>query len=283
MIRPWMSFYKLLRMFEVYQSHISRRLMTDSFTKSTIELFIKYLSQEKNQKQTTIFNNFSKLKTLLYTCHADGYAVNISALKNSRIRRGESHAIFLTIEELQQIEKLELEGTKLYIRDLFLVSCYTGLRYTDLIRVNKQHVEGNFIKITPNKTLRSIFIPVHTVIAKILNQYEAQVPSYFTLSYFNITIKHIASMAGISELISVPAKRGGKNVFIDKPKWKLISSRTGRRSFATNMYLAHPIGSVYPIMQITGHETEESFFRYICVSKIENAVHLLENHPFYQS
>lgn len=61
-------------------------------------------------------------------------------------------------------------------------------------------------------------------------------------------------------------------------KWQVISSHTARRSFATNAYLAGI--PVFRIMLITGHKTEESFFRYIRIGKAENARELAQ-HPFF--
>jgi integrase len=50
----------------------------------------------------------------------------------------------------------------------------------------------------------------------------------------------------------------------------MISSHTARRSAATNMYLTGR-WKTFQIMAITGHTTEESFFRYIKVSKTDVA------------
>lgn len=61
------------------------------------------------------------------------------------------------------------------------------------------------------------------------------------------------------------------------PKYKLISSHTARRSFATNAYKAGV--PTIAIMKITGHTKESTFLKYIRVSAEENA-ELLSQHPF---
>ena len=53
------------------------------------------------------------------------------------------------------------------------------------------------------------------------------------------------------------------------PKYELISSHTGRRSFATNMYKRGL--PTLMIMSITGHNTEISFLKYIKVRQQEHA------------
>jgi len=58
-------------------------------------------------------------------------------------------------------------------------------------------------------------------------------------------------------------------------KYELVSSHTARRSAATNMYLSGiPTAR---IMLLTGHTTEQSFFRYIRIEKEENANILAES------
>ena len=86
------------------------------------------------------------------------------------------------------------------------------------------------------------------------------------------------SLANVKELTETTITRGGivqKSVL---PKFKLISTHTARRSFATNIYLAGV--PTISIMKITGHKTERSFMSYIRISQEENADKLI-NHPFF--
>jgi integrase len=62
-------------------------------------------------------------------------------------------------------------------------------------------------------------------------------------------------------------------------KYTLVSTHTARRTGATNMYLSGiPVAR---IMLLTGHKTEQSFFRYIRIEREENAKTLSE-HPFFK-
>jgi integrase len=62
-------------------------------------------------------------------------------------------------------------------------------------------------------------------------------------------------------------------------KYALVSSHTARRTGATNMYLAGV--QTFRIMLITGHTTEQSFFKYIRIEREENA-RVLSEHPFFK-
>ena len=55
-----------------------------------------------------------------------------------RISRGKSEGIkFLTEEERDRVEALELYGMTEKVRDMFIFSCYTGLAYSDLVKIKK--------------------------------------------------------------------------------------------------------------------------------------------------
>ncbi len=60
------------------------------------------------------------------------------------------------------------------------------------------------------------------------------------------------------------AKEGEKakyrDVIGEYPKWKLVSSHIGRRSFATNNYGRVPTSY---LIHITGHSSEAQFLKYI--------------------
>ena len=72
--------------------------------------------------------------------------------------------------------------------------------------------------------------------------------------------------------------KGGKVEKKSLPKFKLISTHTARRSFATNIFIAG-VPSI-SIMKITGHKSERSFLQYIRISQEENADNLIK-HPFF--
>lgn len=58
-----------------------------------------------------------------------------------RIPRGKSEGIkFLTEEERDRVEALELYGMTEKVRDMFIFSCYTGLAYSDLVKIKKSDV-----------------------------------------------------------------------------------------------------------------------------------------------
>lgn len=195
--------------------------------------------------------------------------------------------VYLTPEELERIRTLQLDASTVNdpahpisgdwlakhisalsrARNLFLIGCYTGLRASDFSRLREAHI-GRFITIKTKKTGTPVVIPIHPVVREILD-------SGFDLSdvvsdqKLNVHIKELCRLAGIDEEVLVNKNVGGRNTEVVLPKYKLVSSHTARRSFATNAYKAGV--PTLAIMKITGHKLESTFLKYIRVSAEENA------------
>src|SRR5690606_19042202 len=94
---------------------------------------------------------------------------------------------------------------------------------------------------------------------------------------FNRYIKEVCEIAEINDVVTgnlldheTNRYKTGKH-----PKWKLASSHSCRRSFATNFYAQRE----YPtplLMNITGHGTEEMFLNYIGKEPIDYSIQLAE-------
>jgi integrase len=190
--------------------------------------------------------------------------------------------IYLSQNELLKIFDLDLSNNQRLekVRDLFVVACYTGLRFSDLIQVQSENINaGNQIKIRTEKTGETVVIPIHKFVREILDKYNGSLPRSISNQKMNQYLKEIAEKAGISEAVKIAITKGGKTENQISQKHELVTTHTARRSFATNAYLADvpPIS----IMKITGHRTEKSFMKYIRISQEDNANKLL-NHPFFK-
>jgi len=176
----------------------------------------------------------------------------------------------LNFEELKLLADLDLSETPPLdrVRDLFLVGCYTGLRYSDWHSVNKQNIivedDLELLNILTKKTSMSVFIPLLPELKAILEKYDYQIPKY-TGQYFNRTIKKICKQANIDNLEMRIFSKAGETREERLEKYKMVTSHCARRSFASNFYdMGIP---AFILMQITGHTTEKQFFEYIDLSK----------------
>jgi integrase len=183
----------------------------------------------------------------------------------------DSETIYLTESELTKLFEHDFTKNPALerVRDLFLVGCWTGCRFSDIAQITPENVSEGFIHLKQYKTGTKVVIPLHPVVTAILNKYNGRLPEAISNQKFNESLKDIARLAGIDERTHKAITKGGVKVSTAYKKWQLCCTHTARRSFATNLYK-----SDFPslsIMAITGHKTEESFLKYIKVTPDEHA------------
>lgn len=183
----------------------------------------------------------------------------------------------LSVEELEHLYNLDFSKNERLerVRDLFLIGCYTGLRYSDFSRIQPQHiieVEGaKMLEITTQKTGERVTIPFNPELGYLLNKYNFNPPK-ISSQKMNDYLKELCAFAGMTEKILVVTNKAGKREENQVEKYKLITTHVARRSFATNLYLLGV--PAINIMKITGHTTERQFMAYIRIDGRLNAQHM---------
>lgn len=237
--------------------------------------FAGYL-QKENLATNTIAHKVICIKAVMRAAMERGITLN-DKWKFYRNATEQTDAVALNEQELQLLYELDLSKDPRLdkVRDIFLVGCWTGLRFSDIKKIQKENIKDGIITLVQSKTNDIVSIPVHPVFMGIWEKYDGQLPSRISNQKFNIYIKEVCKKAGLDDDVLRSITKGGKKITTKYEKWQLVSSHTARRSFATNLYR-----SGFPsisIMQITGHKTESAFLRYIKVSKQEHARLLAEH------
>lgn len=262
-----------------YEKNRGIAIQSNIFNDAMMEDYVSYL-KDLNLMQSTISNITDKTKYMFRRMQKDDYIVDETIFDIS-IYEEQGEAVFITSEELEFIHTMKIRGQKQQIaKDLFLVGCFTGMRFSDYSKLTSKNIVGNTIQRKTKKTGEVVIIPVHRIIRDIIQSYNNNFPSYEnSLQNFNTMIKRICKRAGLTDKVLVERTRGNKIGRKTINRYEMIGSHTARRSFATNAYLA----GIQParIMLITGHKTESSFFKYIRINKKENARELSE-HPFFK-
>jgi integrase len=188
-----------------------------------------------------------------------------------------SDSIYLTMDEIKNLYSLQIEDDYLrFKRDIFILSCYTGLRFSDWGKYSKSNIieKGRFLKVMTYKTKEMVIIPLHSIAREIFERYKDSSFVIPSNQKMNKTLKTIGQLAEMHQTMNVSSTSGGIVTTVFRMKWELITTHTARRSFATNAFLSG-IPTI-SIMKITGHRTERSFLKYIRVSQLENAMKLAE-------
>jgi site-specific recombinase XerD len=245
--------------------------------------FIDFLIK-KDLKQSTIGNHIKNIKVFMREAFERGLTKNMQfRSRGFKKLDEESHSIYLTIEELKKLYDLDLSDKPRLdkVRDLFLIACYTGLRFSDLmqLKIESLNREKKVIKVKTQKTEELVIIPINSIVSNIIEKYEGNLPLAISNQKMNDYLKEIGELAGMEEAIERVATKGGKRIREVFKKYEMVTAHTARRSFATNAYLQNV--PTISIMKITGHKTEKSFLKYIKISQEDNANKLV-NHPFFQ-
>lgn len=232
----------------------------------------------------TIARNIRFIKTFCRHAKANGIETHHQLTDiNAKYHKVEN--IYLDKVEITAIEKINsrdlTEGLE-NARDWLLISCFCGQRVSDFLRFDKsmiryeKHKSGEMkplIEFTQVKTDRIMTIPLHPKIIKIMKKYNGDFPRKISDQRYNEHIKKVCEIAKINKLTkgTLFDNKTKTKVTKEYPKWMLVSSHIGRRSFATNNYGTIPTSF---LMYVTGHTTESMFLAYIGKSNKDIAMEL---------
>lgn len=225
------------------------------------------------KKRVSTFGGLIKdVKTVINEAISDGFVTGVEFTKKNFISpQYESDSVALNIEQLDLINSVELSDPELLkTRDIFLIGCYTALRYSDLKNLSISKIDENFIRVKQQKTDAYVSIPVIQKLNDILKKYNGTFPDLdVNLNTYNDRIRKIAELAKLIEITTINDTKGGKKKKVSKPLFELISSHTARRTYATMMFKLGIPTSL--IMAVTGHITEKSFLKYVKATNEDKA------------
>jgi len=207
-------------------------------------------------------------------------------LERIKLKEVKVDKIYLTIDELEGIEKLDnrkLNESLLNARDWLIISCYTGQRVSDFMRFTKELIRiekgKHLIEFTQKKTGKNMTVPLHPKVLKILKKRGGEFPRPISSQKYNDYIKQVCAKAEIKEKLKgsklIKVKDSDKFPYRKQvgkyEKWELVTSHIGRRSFSSNFYGKIPTSF---LIYVTGHKTEQMFLTYIGKSNKDIAMEL---------
>lgn len=266
-----------LRLFEEYRKE---PITFDSFDAQFYEDFVFYLTYEvpqvrrkeliKGLKANSVGKTIKHLKSFLRD-RMRKKVIPFMDLGAFKVMEEEVDAIYLSWKELSAIYHLDLSKQHQLekYRDLFVLGCLTGFRFSDYSDIKPEEVRDGMLYVNQTKTHSTVVVPLKKDAKKILiDKYNMQMPQVSNVN-LNYHIKEVARLAGIDEQIKITHKRGNKVTEEIKPKYAWVTSHTCRRSFCTNEYLDGTPTNL--IMAISGHKTEKAFRRYIKADQVQKA------------
>lgn len=265
---------------------LKRDLAFADFNHAFFSAFSNYLFA-KDYGNNYVHKLTSTLKTVLREADRREVAPDLKVRDGWLVAtRDEPPAIYLTEDDLSRLYSSDFSGNPRLnrVRDLFLIGCYTGLRFSDFTELKpgnfKRTADGKeYIEMMTQKTGAKVTIPVKSEVREILTRYAYQPPKAISNQNFNDYLKEVGQLAGLDEPTLMTRFRNGKRIDETFPKYELMTTHTARRSFATNAYKAGV--PVKYIMTVTGHTTEREFYKYVRIRPDEHAL-LVSDNPFFK-
>ena len=256
--------------------------------------FVDYLRLRMKMHENTAEKHYANLKWFLGWCVRKGYCKGDSLNRyKPKFKTIAPPVIFLTREELLTLYNYHIptNGTKVMLcdsngneyektifdaaalektRDLFCFCAFTSLRYSDMAKLKKSDIIGDCIHIVTKKTDDALIIELNDYSRAILSKYEGRdFPGNLALPVIsnqkmNDYIKTLGELCGFVTPITRTAFVGGQRRELIQPKWKLLGTHAGRRTF-----ICFALSQGIPpqvVMKWTGHSDYKAMRPYIDVA-----------------
>jgi len=213
----------------VYLELINKeKISISEFNYKIIFGFKKYLAS-KGSGDGNINNHITRVKKFLRQQMKDKKsAINIE-LNAYKVQ--DKQKIFLTDHELKALFDFDPGNERLRkIKDVFLLQCLTGLRYSDVAQIKPEHVQGDVIRITTIKTNKALEIPLMVFAKQIIEKYRGNMPVISNQNY-NRYLKEFIAMSPIESTMIVPSYKGKTRKDETVKRSSLISTHTGKKTF----------------------------------------------------
>ncbi|KGE14565.1 site-specific integrase [Sphingobacterium deserti] len=241
------------------KQHIEK-LPFDTIDNSFYASFRKFCIEEQSMRLSTFATRIRDIKMVMNEANEYGVTDCKGHLSTRFIKPDyEADTISISPSDIEKIHAHVFQERYNRVKDLFLIGCYSGMRFSDYSAYEITDVEDRFLRLKQAKTGERVTIPVMKKLRDILNRYDGNWPPPVSNQEFNRTIKEIfrSKALKIDKEITIQVDGVSKTVKLSS----MVSSHTGRRTYATNMFIAG-VPSLL-IMSATGHKTEESFLKYI--------------------
>jgi len=205
-----MGLLKEKKLDDILIEHIDYKFISD------FDLYLlrkKVGDSEKNIERNTANKHHSRLRTILIRAIREGHIVK-NPYMDFKLKYTPSKRTFLTEDELKAIIEHSLGGNEslIKVRDIFIFSVYTGLRFEDAQRLTMDRIakdkKGNYsLTIAQEKTNEPLSIPLFKPAVDVVKKYEdseerkilGKVLPAITNQKLNAYLKVIADLTGIKK------------------------------------------------------------------------------------
>ena len=224
------------------------------------------------KKNSTITKNVKIMKVFLRWLKNKEYAdfnLDTFDLRLKGAYGNNSAIIYLEYDELMALYNFDftkqpsLDNT----RDVFCFCCFSGLRFSDVKRLQKSDITDDCINIVTQKTSEPLQIELNQYTRAILDKYkdcdDRLALHVVSNQKYNDHIKDCCRLAGINKPVRLVSFSGSNRVETVHEKWEVVSSHCARRTFVVECLRRGIPAEV--IMKWTGHSDYKAMQPYVAI------------------
>lgn len=240
---------------------------------SHLSSFLEYM-RRVGIRNTTASKYVAYIREFLRWAAKEGY--NPSRLEltwRPKFKGGDGalkEIIYLEWEELMALYRFEFPKKRAPylgpIRDAFCFCCFTSLRYSDLAKLRRSDIRGDFIYVVTQKTAEPLRIELNRYSRAILEKYkdwefeDGRALPVISNQKMNEQLKVIGKLCGFNTPHRIVYFVGSQRYEETVPKWSVLSTHAARRTFVVNaLRLGIPSDVV---MSWTGHSDHKAMKPY---------------------
>lgn len=235
-----------------------KQILFDEINLSLIQEFDRFM-RNKGLKQNTIHKHHQHINRFIKLATLKGKLLdNKNPYAYFKSTKEKSDRINLSSDEMKKFEKLKIDSSfpELQLaKDMFLFSCYTGLRFSDVQTLEKKHlvksIDGISIYKKMEKVPKPVTLPLDLLFSGkpklIINKYVSQNPNSSLIfpkisnQHVNRQLKILASLTKISMRLTFHISRhtfGSMMADISQNPY-LIMDLMGHSDIKTSMIYIH--------------------------------------------
>ena len=263
--------------FAAVKSHIKEfkdDVTFEYFDESGLNEYVNFLRDDKDMRNSTIGKQIGFLKWFLRWSFKKGYHQNIAYdTFRPKLKTTPKKIIFLTWNELNKLKDYQIPQDKQYlerVRDVFLLCCFSSIRYSDVRNLKRWDVKSDHIEVTTVKTADNLIIELNDYSKAILEKYkdiqfeDDMVLPVISNQKMNDYLKELGELAEIDEPVRETYYKGNERIDEIFPKYALLSTHAGRRTFICNALALGIPAEV--VMKWTGHSDYKAMKPYIDIA-----------------
>ncbi len=265
------------------------------FDETGLNKFVTYLRKDKGLEDNSVRKQYKNLLWFTNWALRKEYTrQNTITRYKPKFKVVEKPIIFLDKDELTTLYNYEIpkNGTKVKLldmngqeyekevedaggmsktRDCFCFCAFTSLRYSDLANLKRTDIEGDTMYVTTVKTNDRLPINLNSFAKAILDKYKDENFPYgralpvLANQLMNRYLKNLCELAGFNKPIKRVCYRAGERVEETFPKYEMIGTHAGRRTF-----ICFALSSGIPpqvVMKWAGHSDYQAMKPYIEIAE----------------